>query len=142
MVTPTRNTKNPSSGGDAWLVFFIKALLVAVIILMLPKLVDGKSSGSKRRRKVEKQLTALRQSCVQECNNEIMVFEESMNRVHLCISEQCFNQFYKENPLEDGEIDVLRIKEFEKCAKEELRLERIRQRSEARENKRQTYNRP
>ncbi len=44
---------------------------------------------------------------------------EAYNCINECVSKKCYTSVYSANPLEDGEIDNLREREFIKC----IRLE-------------------
>lgn len=138
----SRSAARVGPSSDSWMVFLVQVLLIATIILMLPKLVDGKSASAwnKRHQRAERELTLMRQSCQEDTECNQLVLEESMNCVLNCISERCFDQIYGGTQLEDGEIDVARLRDFEKCVREDLRQERIRQRNEAREKSRKVYN--
>lgn len=60
-----------------------------------------------------------------------LIFEESAGCITACISPECHKQIYS-NPLEVGEIDLIRHAQFELCAKRALkerrRIERIEKR--------------
>ena len=60
-----------------------------------------------------------------------LTFEESAGCITACISPECHKQIYS-NPLEVGEIDLIRHAQFELCAKRALkerqRIERIEKR--------------
>ena len=47
--------------------------------------------------------------------------DEGMNCVNKCTSELCYNQVYSEEPLEDGEIDMVRSKKFTDCVRKEIK---------------------
>lgn len=125
------------------MLFLVKALFVALIILMLPKLVEGgkrsRTAGNKHRKKTERKLSVIRDECQYESSSckSIGILEEAMNCIHQCMSDTCYHEVYSQQPLEDSEIDVSRLKEFERCVKEELREERVRQREEERRLKRE-----
>jgi hypothetical protein len=53
-----------------------------------------------------------------------MVPEEAYNCVNRCISSNCYGEVYAENPLEDGEIDSIRNREFTSCVRQEVRNEK------------------
>jgi len=61
-----------------------------------------------------------------------LMFEESAGRITACISPGCHDKIYGSNPLEEGEIDLIRLAQFELCAKKDLkesaRMERIEKR--------------
>jgi hypothetical protein len=102
----------------------VKILLVVVIILLLPKLVTGQSTpAGKRNKKLTRHIEALRFECERTTCREYLPEESSMC-VTQCVSQQCHDQVYDQNPLELGEIHVIRARDFEKCVKDELRAQR------------------
>jgi hypothetical protein len=135
--------KPTTSSSDPWIAFLVKVLFVALIIFMLPKLVEGgkrsRTAGSKHRKTAERKFSAIRDECQYESTSckSIDVIEEAMNCVHQCMSENCYHEVYSQQPLQDGEIDVSRLKDFERCVKEEFRQERVRRREEERRLKRE-----
>jgi len=50
-----------------------------------------------------------------------IVPDEAYNCVNQCISEICYDSVYKMEPLEDGEIDVARNRQFIFCVRNEIR---------------------
>ncbi|CAB9503722.1 expressed unknown protein [Seminavis robusta] len=122
--------RKSKEGSNAFLVWAVKILLVLLILFMLPKLVEGRGRNAKKkrqRRKQEVMLSDTRKICEhQVCSQWIP--EESMNCVQMCLSPACYQDVYGSTPIEDGEINVDRARDFEKCVKEEMRLARKRQR--------------
>mmetsp|Transcript_19183 Transcript_19183/g.35040 ORF Transcript_19183/g.35040 Transcript_19183/m.35040 type:complete len:99 (-) Transcript_19183:44-340(-) len=54
----------------------------------------------------------------QECmRRPSCAFDESDNCVNRCISKQCYEKVFNNNPLEDGEIDKTRSRDFLDCVK-------------------------
>ena len=49
------------------------------------------------------------------------VIPEGYNCVNKCLSPKCYDEYYAASPLEDGEIDGLREREFTKCVRQEQR---------------------
>jgi hypothetical protein len=47
--------------------------------------------------------------------------DEGMNCVYNCLSSECYNTIYGDNPLEDGEIDVVRYRTFQNCVRKEYK---------------------
>lgn len=127
MVSPKKAVAAPPHTSSSYLLLAVKILLVIVIILLLPKLVTGASNRTNKR--LVRKLEELRLDCSLTSCGELLP-EESIMCVSRCISPTCHDQIYAPIPLEDGEIDVLRAKEFEHCFREELRLERRRERSQ------------
>lgn len=56
-----------------------------------------------------------------ECGR--LVPEEAYNCVNQCVSPKCFGEIYAENPLEDGELDNARYRQFTGCVRLETRNE-------------------
>ena len=52
---------------------------------------------------------------------EELIPEEAYNCVNKCLSEECFRMIYQDNPLEDGEIDNARNRQFTQCMRNEMR---------------------
>jgi len=61
-----------------------------------------------------------------------LIIEESAGCITACISPGCHEKIYGSNPLEEGEIDLIRHAQFELCTKTDLkerrRIERIEKR--------------
>ena len=49
---------------------------------------------------------------------------ENMNCVNKCLSSDCYEQVYKDRPLEDGEINTLLERQFKSCHRKELTTSR------------------
>lgn len=131
MATPKKAKASNSTVGS-YLLVAVKVLLVIVIILLLPKLVTGATNpGGKRNKKLLQQVEVMRFDCERTTCKEFLPEESSMC-VSRCISTACHDQVYGENPLEDGEINVPRAREFQTCVKEELRAQLRAERARAR----------
>jgi hypothetical protein len=127
MVQPKRAV--PSSTTSPWVVTAVKILFVLLILLLLPKLVEGKRKARAPRLGV--QARQLRQLCETEvCQGRYL--EESLNCISLCISPACFQQIYGDGPLEDGEVDYSRARAFDACQAQESRRVRQRMRQDKR----------
>jgi Domain of unknown function (DUF4787) len=127
MVSPKKATTPPTTSSSSYLLLAVKILLVIVIILLLPKLVTGATNRSNKR--IVRKLEEMRLDCSHNACGELLPEESTMCVSH-CISPTCHHRIYAPIPLEDGEIDVSRARQFEHCFREELRLERRRERSE------------
>jgi hypothetical protein len=130
---------SPPFTSNSYLLLAVKILLAIIIILLLPKLVTGasndnnnnRSAGGRKKNKLllqKLQEVTLDCSLTTACNE--FVPEEGIMCVSRCISQACHDRIYAPNPLEDGEMDVSRAKEFESCFREEVRLKRRRERSQ------------
>ncbi|KAI2503422.1 protein of unknown function (DUF4787) [Fragilaria crotonensis] len=117
VATPIRS--HISAPSNSWMLFLVKALLIAIIILLLPRLVDGSTSSSNKR--VERELRTMRQDCSETTDRQLLLVEERTNCIHRCISNPCFERVYGTQPLEDGEIDIGRRRGFDSCVRDELR---------------------
>lgn len=123
MATP--KLTRPST--PSYLLLAVKILLVLIILFLLPKLVTGHRNSRTRTKRMDTELRSTRVLCEKDiCSGFIP--EESMNCVFLCVSPACYENIYANTPLEDGEIDIPRAKEFEKCVKDELKAMRKRER--------------
>jgi hypothetical protein len=123
MATP-KLTRPPT---PSYLLIAVKILLVLVILFLLPKLVSGGRNSRTHKKRVDTELRSTRVLCEKDiCSGFIP--EESMNCVFLCVSPSCYENIYAISPLEDGEIDIPRAKEFEQCVKDELKAMRKRER--------------
>lgn len=120
-----RRVEQPRTHLQSFILSAVKVLLVLVILFLLPELVSGNKRNRKRRRRDEMEIRTVRSDCaIQVC--KAVVVEESMNCVLSCISPACYNRVYEDEPLEDGEIDVRRARDFEDCLKDEFRTLRER----------------
>jgi hypothetical protein len=130
----------------SWLLPLVKLLLVLLILFMLPKLVflmlpkfvmtAARRETRRRHRRTAVELRQARWACQVEnpvCST--LIPEESMNCVNECVSPDCYENVYSPNPLENGEINIERAKQFQDCVKEELRIVR-KNRKAARDEKR------
>ena len=118
---------------SSYMVLAVKVLLVLLILFSLPKLVTTQkttkteASKEKQQKPIFYELRVARFECQ---NNPIisscmeLIPEESLNCIHQCMSESCYDTIYGTNPLEPGEIDIDRAKEFETCVKNEMRHHR------------------
>lgn len=59
-------------------------------------------------------------SCERTTCKELPI-DENMNCVNECVSPQCYKDIYSAMPLEDGEIDSKRIREYTTCIRNEVR---------------------
>eukprot|EP00566_Odontella_aurita_P023084 CAMPEP_0113549364 /NCGR_PEP_ID=MMETSP0015_2-20120614/13394_1 /TAXON_ID=2838 /ORGANISM="Odontella" /LENGTH=126 /DNA_ID=CAMNT_0000450069 /DNA_START=176 /DNA_END=556 /DNA_ORIENTATION=- /assembly_acc=CAM_ASM_000160 len=119
MVTPAALSSSPTQ--SRYLLLVVKILLVLLILLILPKLVDGKPSQGKKRRKLDRRYLDVLSACETGPQCGGMIYEESLPCVTECLSNECHGKVYGNSPLELGEVDERRYKEFEACAKRELR---------------------
>lgn len=133
-MTKPKKAAPPPSTASSYLLLAVKVLLVVVIILLLPKLVTGAKSrgGGKRNKKFVKQFEAIKYDCEQSASCKKLLPEESSMCVSQCVSESCHEQVYGTNSLEDGEIDILRAREFQKCVKDEIRAQNAKDRASSR----------
>ncbi len=51
--------------------------------------------------------------------------DENMNCVNECTSKKCYDEIYAPSPLEDGEIDHKRLKDFLSCVRLEIREQKL-----------------
>ena len=151
MVAPTISSTTKSSLGtrrkgdvpadpptNYYLLLLVKICLVVIILLWLAPLVTGHNTAavasstkstsfariprSRRRRELHNGVRHRRLACQNEGVCALLVPEESLNCVNLCLSPDCYAKLWAHDPLEDGEIDVVRGQQFDDCLQEELRI--------------------
>jgi hypothetical protein len=135
MVSQPKKSAASPPFANSYLLLAIKILFIIIIILLLPKLVTGASdsnnrAGGRKNKRVLQKLQEVTLHCSLETNCSELVPEEAIMCVSRCISPECYDRIYAPNPLEDGEMDVSRAKEFEMCFKEQVRLKRRQDRSQ------------
>mmetsp|Transcript_9478 Transcript_9478/g.14571 ORF Transcript_9478/g.14571 Transcript_9478/m.14571 type:complete len:134 (-) Transcript_9478:148-549(-) len=119
MPSPKLSKATPPT--NRYALFLVKALLVLLILLLLPKLV--KADTKKRRKLLERKMKAQRLLCQrEECYH--LIPEESMACITACVSPACHRDIYEEHPLEPGELDFQRLEKFEACLKDEMKEQR------------------
>lgn len=114
--------------------FIIPVSTILIIFITVSIFVESIQSTSKFE---ERQWKSKQANCERKtCQNYVK--DEGMNCVNECLSPKCFSEIYGEFPLEDGEIDTKRYREFLKCVRLESRninLAKIREQKTARSNK-------
>lgn len=115
---------HPGNSSNEYLRLLAKVALVVLILFLLPQLVESRNSSGSSRKRTERQMKSMLIVCERDTCADLIP-EENMNCVNKCLSQACFESIYQSAPLEDGEIDLRRAREFEKCALEELRVARI-----------------
>jgi len=109
-----------SSEPRDWIILTVKVLFVLIILFMLPRLVLTKPTRHRQRQKRNLvQIRAIRAQCALETCSQY-VPEESFNCVFACMSPACQQLVYGDDPLEDGQVDPLRGREFDDCVKGEF----------------------
>mmetsp|Transcript_34279 Transcript_34279/g.39025 ORF Transcript_34279/g.39025 Transcript_34279/m.39025 type:complete len:154 (-) Transcript_34279:46-507(-) len=136
-MNSTKNAHNrkriDDSNNNPWMIFIVKVLFIIIIILSLPKLVEGKSNNRRRRQRRRRniELKTNQENCVAHCTQQqddeklhiSVVLEESLNCIDRCVSPDCYNEIFAENPLEDGEVDRNRHNSFENCVRNEIKIQ-------------------
>jgi hypothetical protein len=112
---------NSSSSSNPHLDSAIKIMFILLILLLQPQLVI--CGGSSSRQRHERQYNIMKIACERGPCAEYLP-EENMNCVHECIDHGCYMEVYGENPLEDGEIDLVRARSFLTCLKPVFKRER------------------
>lgn len=91
-----------------------KTIQYILILLLLATVVDCKGNAIRR----DRAWKAKRAQCEeQDCGH--LIIEEAYNCVNKCTSQLCYDEVYAANPLEDGEIDFDRDREFISCLRRE-----------------------
>ena len=79
---------------------------------------------------------AKKRTCERE-NCAHLIPDESMNCVNECTSESCYAQIYAAEPLEDGEVDLVRARAFTTCLRNEMRDSRHKKNRENKQKKKE-----
>ena len=100
-------------------ILFILATL-CLSVLAHPKMPAPKKGEANRIDRVWKgnKMTCERTTCGK------IIPEEAYNCVNKCVSSDCYNEIYADNPLEDGEIDNTRSRAFTACVRNQIRVEK------------------
>lgn len=93
---------------------FIGYLLVVVLAC-----IQSSASASQAIVQFERE-TKTKKSMCERVTCQSLPADENMNCVNECTSPKCFKQVYGEEPLEDGEIDTKRAREFNQCVRLEI----------------------
>lgn len=73
--------------------------------------------------KVDRKITQAKSGCEStKCAHLYQM--ENMNCVNKCLSSDCYEQVYRDRPLEDGEINTLLERQFKSCHRKELTTSR------------------
>ena len=100
---------------------FNKIFVTIVIILLLAVTLSTEASNANvGPSKYDRAWKKKKKSC-ESTTCEEFVSEEAYNCVNKCLSEVCFRMIYQDNPLEDGEIDNPRNRQFTQCMRNEMR---------------------
>ena len=79
---------------------------------------------NKRNQSLDREVKAKRADCEvqlredRECNKSGIEME---NCILKCMSNMCYGNIYAGDPLEEGEVDIIRGRNFRSCARNELR---------------------
>ena len=87
---------------------------LVVTLLLFSSVVES----SKRSKQQDKLWKTKKRTCEQEDCVHLLP-EEGMNCVNNCTSPACWTEIYGNEPLEDGEIDNKRNREFMACVRKE-----------------------
>ena len=123
MVTPRLPGRpHPSPDKPSPVATLVKLLLILLILLLLPELVTSKRrKGSKRKRKVQRAYSSLRNECIEGPCRSIPLTENEMC-ITKCMRPECHEKVYFDTAeLELGEVDEWKEVQFEDCVKDYLR---------------------
>lgn len=106
-------------------------LLVLMVHLALLLCMAQGNSNNNHMSRLDREWKATKSKCeLNECKH-LRVYENE-NCVNRCISEKCYLEVYGAQPLEDGEFDNVRGRQFTQCLRQELReMKAAEQRSKA-----------
>mmetsp|Transcript_25259 Transcript_25259/g.30393 ORF Transcript_25259/g.30393 Transcript_25259/m.30393 type:complete len:104 (+) Transcript_25259:2-313(+) len=70
----------------------------------------------------DRTIRALRRECESSPTCSELSPERRMNCVNECVSAECYSQIFGDEPLEDGEVDTIRSRQFTTCVRRTLHL--------------------
>lgn len=101
---------------------FLLKLLCLVVFMCLCQSARplNKRRNSRNASKLDYIWKDVKSKCeLQTCGQ--MIPAEAYNCVNECLSPKCYAEVYKDNPLEDGEVDLARDRSFVTCLRNELK---------------------
>ena len=104
----------------------MKFYLVLLMIIIVKLLLCEAGAMNDHVTKLDRQYKQKKAECEQTvCHITQYNVDEIQNCINKCISESCFQSIYAAEPLEDGEIDMARLKQFTLCARRDLKVDRL-----------------
>ena len=109
---------------------------VTIVILTLSLLLGGTCPSLQRMhipsaKKLDRVWRTKRRECLESEKCKLINKDENDNCVNECTSLSCFNQVYGSEPLEPGEVDFHRWRQFTLCARKEVAEQKRKQREES-----------
>ena len=112
----------------------VTTLFVLALLLPQQSHAKKKKKNSNKNRKLTLQINKQREKCQEICTREFSVDNEqqtqsllhdpfsaeSMACITKCMSDECHGKIYKQDELEDGEVDKVRASSFNDCMRTEL----------------------
>ncbi|KAK9830073.1 hypothetical protein WJX72_009603 [[Myrmecia] bisecta] len=107
-------------------------VLVAVAATSAQEKVAASSPSKKLQtlNQLDKAIRAKRSECEAQVDSEAVcvgTYVQRENCILRCISEGCYTAVYGADALEDGEVDIVRGRQFRACSKNEVRVQRTAQ---------------
>ena len=104
----------------------LRVFLVVVLLLTLPTLHAAAKGGKSKLNMIDRTWKAVKSTCEKTTCSKIPP-DEAYNCVNECTSHNCYQDVFASAPLEDGEIDYVRTRDFTSCARKEVREQEIEQ---------------
>lgn len=97
--------------------------LIYLVILLLLK---NTCAANKVNSRLDRQYKQAKGACERNQCSHIYMLDEAQNCINECVSKSCFDEIYADNPLEDGEIDKARERQFLQCVRKEIKRNNVR----------------
>ena len=81
------------------------------------------TTTSRKRSKIDRDVRRQRKDCEESPQCFVLPPHENNNCINQCLSSACYEQIFASDPLEDGEVDKIRTREFSKCLRNERKQE-------------------
>ena len=93
-------------------------VLIPLLLLLLVSI----NASNHQIARLDKQLKQLKGKCEKESCSHIRILDEAQNCINECVSKECYREIYSNEPLEDGEIDKIRERQFIQCVRKEFKV--------------------
>ena len=110
---------------------YVTVAVLALFLLLGENMPVLAANAHTKRKKLDRVWRTKRRECLESEKCKLIHKDENDNCVNKCTSLSCFNQVYGSEPLEPGEVDFHRWRQFTLCARKEVADQKRKQREES-----------
>lgn len=99
-----------------------RLLILSLLSAILAVAAHVNTASNAQNGRIDKLWRDQKKSCEQGAECSPIHPDENANCVNKCISASCYEQIYAEEPLEDGEIDHRRNRDFINCLRKVFKV--------------------